>query len=311
MMKEIKEMFTNNEKTYAQAAARNTNIAPHTHKHHESVDNKAQQTMQTQGKLQAKNEITLSIENTHEESKKELKNMTPNEITKRCQLAIDKANIKGIKLQGINKQQNGNIRIYCKTTEERKELEKVDWNEAVEGLEERASKYDIITHGVPTNAINFTNDKQSIIAEMQEANQSQNISIIDVIPFRRKSRDNHKATHQSIIIFTSDSQAVNRCILGEGIYIDSTRYPVERYTPQLRIIQCFKCYKYGHRADQCKHTCGKCASNHDINECINETIKCSNCEGDHHAWRYECLKWSAESKRMPEIKANISETFTK
>ena len=79
------------------------------------------------------------------------------------------------------------------------------------------------------------NDKQIIIAELQEANQSQNISIIDVMPLRRKARDT-TTTHQSIIIFTSDSQAANRCILEEALYIDSIQYHVERYTSQLRII---------------------------------------------------------------------------
>ena len=144
-------------------------------------------------------------------------------------------------------------------------------------------KYDIIIHEIFIKAINFMNDKQIIIAELQEANQSQNIPIVDVTPLRRKARD-ITTTHQSIIIFTSDPQAANRCILGEALYIDSIRYHVERYTPQLRIIQCFKCYKYGHRANQCKHeyTCEKCASNHDINECMNEEIKCNNYEKYHH-----------------------------
>ena len=48
------------------------------------------------------------------------------------------------------------------------------------------------------------NDKQTIIAELQEANQSQNISIIDITPLKRKVKD-ITTTHQSIIIFTSDS----------------------------------------------------------------------------------------------------------
>ena len=127
------------------------------------------------------------------------------------------------------------------------------------------------------------NDKQTIIAELQEANQSQNIPIIDITSLKRKARD-ITTTYQSIIIFTSDSQVVNKCILEEALYIDNIQYHVERYTSQLRIIQCFKCYKYEHRVNQCKHehSCEKCASNHDINECMNEEIKCSNYEEYHH-----------------------------
>lgn len=40
--------------------------------------------------------------------------MAPKEITERCQQAVEKANIPGIKLQGINKIVNG-IRVRCAT----------------------------------------------------------------------------------------------------------------------------------------------------------------------------------------------------
>ena len=72
------------------------------------------------------------------------------------------------------------------------------------------------------------NDKQIIIAELQEANQSQNILIIDIMPLRKKARD-IMITHQSILIFTSDSQATNKCILEKMLYIDNIRYHVDRY----------------------------------------------------------------------------------
>ena len=65
-------------------------------------------------------------------------------------------------------------------------------------------KYDIIAHEIFIKAINFMNDKQTIIAELQEANQSQNIPIIDITSLKRKARD-ITTTYQSIIIFTSDS----------------------------------------------------------------------------------------------------------
>ena len=47
------------------------------------------------------------------------------------------------------------------------------------------------------------NDKQTIIAELQEANQSQNISIIDITSFKRKVKD-ITIIYQSIIIFISN-----------------------------------------------------------------------------------------------------------
>ena len=55
----------------------------------------------------------------------------------------------------------------------------------------------------------------------------------------------------------------------------------------------------------------KYASNHDINEYMNEEIKCNNYKEHHYAWKHEYFKWIIESKKMKEIKVNISITFIK
>jgi hypothetical protein len=56
---------------------------------------------------------------------------------------------------------------------------------------------------------------------------------------------------QSIVVFTEDPYAADKCIQ-LGMYINSRRFPAERYAPQLQITQCFNCGDYGHRAAQCK-----------------------------------------------------------
>lgn len=45
------------------------------------------------------------------------------------------------------------------------------------------------------------------------------------------------------------------------------------------IVQCFKCYGFGHIANNCtrEEICGKCSGNHSGRSCQNSEIKCPNC----------------------------------
>jgi hypothetical protein len=53
------------------------------------------------------------------------------------------------------------------------------------------------------------------------------------LPLRRKDKG-VPTKYQSIVIFTTDPHAADRCIK-RGIYIDYRLYPAEKYTPQLQI----------------------------------------------------------------------------
>lgn len=54
-----------------------------------------------------------------------------------------------------------------------------------------------------------------------------------------------------------------------------------RYFDHVNIIQCFKCWKFGHIAQQCKNReviCPKCSQNHKKEECTSEVEICTNCK---------------------------------
>ena len=64
---------------------------------------------------------------------------------------------------------------------------------------------------------------------------------------------------------------------------------IEQHLP---VTQCYKCYKYTHRTNQCEATeavCSKCAATgHSFKQCQATTLKCLNCEGEHPAVSFKC-----------------------
>jgi hypothetical protein len=65
-----------------------------------------------------------------------------------------------------------------------------------------------------------------------------------------------------------------------------------RFFDHLNVVQCFKCYKFGHTATKCrsdKNVCPKCAGAHKAQECQSSEIICSNC------------KYAAEVLKVPNI----------
>ena len=74
---------------------------------------------------------------------------------------------------------------------------------------------------------------------------------------------------------------------------------IEQYLP---VTQCYKCYKFTHRTNQCKEsdlTCSKCAAKgHGYQNCQVTTLKCINCNGDHPAVSFRCqVKKNAQQQQ--------------
>jgi hypothetical protein len=291
-------------KTYAQATS-STMASTET-----EVKTKQQELRQQREKWKmekAKFEVTLSISNATEETKKILATKSHKEITEQCQTAIEQANIKNIgttKLNGVNKLPN-HLRIQYKTEEQAKLLQEMDWNKVFNGTTLHRPKYGVVIHGVPKAKVNLA--IKTTITQLQQENEE--IPITNIAPLRRKPRED--TTHQSIVVFTEDTTAANKYIK-QGFYIENERFPTERYCPQVQITQCFKCHNYDHRAIHCKReqTCGKCTENHATDKYTNTKIKCSQCGGNHEAWRFECPARIAESKRLQAVKRTSSYLFT-
>ncbi|KOC58584.1 Gag-Pol polyprotein [Habropoda laboriosa] len=84
-------------------------------------------------------------------------------------------------------------------------------------------------------------------------------------------------TDRNIVIEVS-SIIRNRMINKGSIYIGFGSCRVEDH---LRVIQCYKCAKFGHIAKDCRQehqTCGKCMQDHATKDCTRkDSLICRNC----------------------------------
>ena len=263
-----------------------------------------------------KYQVTLTASAATEEVKKSLATLSPKELTQRCQHAIKHANNNAI-LNGVRPLPNNNLRLHCRTEEEAQQLQRIDWSKAFDGLTPHKPQYGIVVHSVSKEEINFeTTSQNAIIDKLQKFNSTRDIRITKVKPLRRKPRlinnEGQISTNQSIVIFTDDKEAANRCIY-RGIHVNYSHHDAERYTPQLQITQCYNCTAYGHRATHSKSTkpkCSKCGQNHVTDKCESTEVKCGQCERAHESYHRECPVRQAERRRLFELKFQTSPYFT-
>ena len=145
-------------------------------------------------------------------------------------------------------------------------------------------EYGIVIHGVPKR---FMENIEEFMENFEEANEIK----VKRVTLLTKNTRNPDAPTQSIVIFTESLEGANKC-LDDTVIIERRLFQVERYKPQCRVKQCFKCQAYGHKADICKNKpkCGKCAQEHETRNCNSEELKCANCKGAHAAGDHECLR---------------------
>ena len=220
-----------------------------------------------------------------------------------------------ISRNGINKLVKNRIRLQYRTPEQAQSLHKVDWNTAFDGLTPYKRKYAIVIHGVPKTDVNFDElgKIDATIKELEKANISRGLPITRIAPLKRKATVNKSSLSHSIIVFTEDPKAADTCIK-LSFYVNYQCYSAERYLPHLYIIQCYKCYDYGHRASQCHHHKQKCSNcgthSHDVTECTTIDPSCALCHGDHHPWAKTCPERVAENQRLEELRMKTSPYFT-
>jgi len=261
--------------------------------------------------------IMLSTAKADTNTKKYLKEKHPKEIINIFQKAVDdvyKDSQNPPQLVGMNKLPDGAIRLHCRDEESAQMLQFMDWTKAFPGIEKHRSKYGIVVHMVSKLDINpsDTETYKDQVEQLEDENTRSNLRVAQIVPLRRRPKRNQTSIHHSIVIFTYSAKEADECI-NLGVIINGEQYSAQRYTPQLNITQCYKCYAFGHRATQCRGPgrCGKCGSTeHETTECTEE-VRCCNCQGAHPAWHIECPKRDEEAQRLDQLRIDTSRFFTR
>ena len=235
--------------------------------------------------------VILTTQNADPDTKEKLAQQSHAEIAAKLQQTIEsqiKENPPTI--PGIQKLKSSDIRIHCETEKAANDLRNIKWEEHYKGLSVRQPKYGLVIPGVSTEMINPNNlQDPELIKHLEDQNKGIELKILEMKILQRKLENNARSF--SLVIFVPQPDMANKGIK-HGIYYNYERFiTVEKYTPQLQLIQCYKCTQLGHHASKCRslhHTCAKCSEHHPTSECQSETHKCALCKGEHQAWTKNC-----------------------
>jgi len=310
----IKRLLAKPSSTFAQIVA----TEPPTPNTHGTPTNKPKPNTNNKEKMKKQREkltITITAATAPDSTKNQLKTMHAKDLIQKCQSAIAENCKEGHvpKIHGINMLSDDAYRIHCESEDDPPLLSKMDWNKVFQGVKVRQRKYGVVVHGVRKSDLDPTNKEQEDTKnEIEEENSSRNLHIQDIAPLRRTQKHLNKiAAHHSIVIFTHSIEEADNC-LKNGMFIKGKYYQTEKYTPELNVTQCFKCYGFRHLAKHCKNEqmCGNCGQkDHETPHCSNET-KCAGCGKAHPAWHIECSKRDEEGNRLKALKLATTDFYS-
>ncbi|THX18851.1 hypothetical protein D6D17_01816 [Aureobasidium pullulans] len=117
-----------------------------------------------------------------------------------------------------------------------------------------------------------------------------------------------QVTGTMVISFLSKAGA-NAALAAEILAWEGGIKRTVRYSRACRVLQCFKCYEYGHTTRNCRNSekCGHCAQEHLTKDCPtpNGTKKCTLCKGNHPAWAQSCSYRRKEMERVELEKEKV------
>ena len=167
------------------------------------------------------------------------------------------------------------IKVCCETDDYANELHNASWSSYILGLTVIKPSYSIVVHGV--SKLDVNPEKEDTIVEVKKEIEISNLEkfSINKITSLQKRQRNPDAPTQSIIIQFNSPEEANDCI-ANGIFIGHKLYHTVRYMPQYRLKQCYKCYGFGHIAEECtrKMLCGRCGQEHPTIECKADKPMC-------------------------------------
>ena len=138
--------------------------------------------------------------------------------------------------------------------------------------------------------------------EINEQLSASMLSPKDIYRFNKKGTQEPSRN----VKVTFGSKREQESLISHGFSIYSQHFKVVENKPPPKVIQCFKCQKFGHNFYECKEkesTCLRCGGDHRHSSCsiLREQAKCANCSGNHAANFKGCPKFREAQKSAKEV----------
>jgi hypothetical protein len=260
-----------------------------------------------------KEEKSVIIKITDKDEAKNIKNQSRKDIAHRIQHAAGGAQAAHTVL-AVRQLKSGDLAVHMDSAAGKKEMEeKKEWAKAIApSAETRKKTWPVMVHGVkvadhPLSA--WEKHAKHIVKENAKLHPD-----LQIRGLRWFTRTEGKE-FSTLIIEADSAEHANRMI-SEGVVTGYDLKIAERYDSKCRVIQCFKCQKYGHISSVClnEQKCGFCGEGHSTDLCADKTQairkKCAGCNGENHtSWSKDCPARVKELGRARAAKLALSRLF--
>ena len=113
----------------------------------------------------------------------------------------------------------------------------------------------------------------------------------------------------------AQTDGYERCLQEGNLKVGERVHNVVQFEPKQRVIQCYRCFKFGHVAKLCsrqEQRCNLCSKNHSEQNCMFwqdkncDRCKCSNCGGKHESLDRKCPSYK---KVVDKIRAQSNNIY--
>ena len=171
-----------------------------------------------------------------------------------------------------------------------------------------ALKLKVVTNNSNKDKVIFVSKVRPFMAEyepediIQDVNRNNNVDVKALFIIKRRDYKEGQPIALKIIFNTVEDTDK---ILQRGIKVKRMSIPpifIHKEEP-IVVIQCFKCFNFGHNFQACKSPhafCSQCAGKHNYRECTSEFRKCILCGDAHLAVARECIARKEHIRNLNE-----------
>lgn len=175
-----------------------------------------------------------------------------------------------IEIAGVRNTAHGGIQIECENDESMRKLHEAAKNVLGDQYEiqiPELKKPKIVIVGIYDK---YLTDTDMFVNKLKDMSNTREIKFV------RKYKPPRKE-HFNVLLEVS-TEAFNYFINQRKLRLGWDCFPMYEF---VSVLRCFKCWRYGHMANQCKQdqvTCPLCSGGHTADQCTSKNKCCSNCK---------------------------------